>query len=331
MTSSQEFLFLYKNERNIIYSFQSRKRFFMKTTYHTLVFLIFTIITTLLITMNKKWKIILNQQHQLFSLISLVIFLTIYGVIITLEQIRFMRGINYIAAFLLAISLGFLIAVEASWYTLETNINSIFISCIVAIVISGIAFNMKHDVTIYMNQLIMLTFTFMIMACLLFFLSQKIDTTFLRHLYALGGFLLSCAYIAIDTQSISIKNRYNQLATNEYVLGGVQIYFPKQVKMFGNSTRTAARMTTVRMCSNKPKTGGTGTIREAGGAFADMGKAKEDQFFYNLQKEQLKKMHQHLEEEIKNHKKQAEEHQAAIKRHEEKLKELRAAAGEYKE
>lgn len=42
-------------------------------------------------------------------------------------------------------------------------------------------------------------------------------------------------------------------------------------------------------------------------------------------------MHQHLEEEIKNHKKQAEEHQAAIKRHEEKLKELRAAAGEYKE
>uniref|UniRef100_A0A0K0E9E4 ATPase inhibitor, mitochondrial n=1 Tax=Strongyloides stercoralis TaxID=6248 RepID=A0A0K0E9E4_STRER len=101
--------------------------------------------------------------------------------------------------------------------------------------------------------------------------------------------------------------------------------------MLNNCARATSRMTSIRMCTSKPGTGGTGSIREAGGAFADMGKAREEQFFHKLQKEQLKKMHEHLENEIKNHKKQAEEHNAAIKRNEEKLKELQAAAEEYKE
>uniref|UniRef100_A0A0K0EWL1 Bax inhibitor 1 n=1 Tax=Strongyloides venezuelensis TaxID=75913 RepID=A0A0K0EWL1_STRVS len=212
------------NERSVIYSLSGRTKFFRKTIYHTFLFLFFTTITTLAIVSNSHWKVILNQQHQLFSLISLFVFLTIYGIIITLEQIRFMKGINYIAAFLLTISLGFLIAVESSWYTLSTNINSIFISCIVAVVISSIAFTVKRDLTVHMNKLIISTFVFMIAACLLFILSKIIDTSMLRHFYCLAGFLLSCAYIAVDTQSISTKDRYNQLATNEYVLGGVQMF-----------------------------------------------------------------------------------------------------------
>uniref|UniRef100_A0A0K0E9E3 ATP synthase F1 subunit epsilon n=1 Tax=Strongyloides stercoralis TaxID=6248 RepID=A0A0K0E9E3_STRER len=224
MTLSQEFFSPDRNEKSIVYSFQNRTQFFKKTIYHTLLFLTLTIITTLLIIANNKWKIILNQQHQFFSLISLFIFLTIYGVIITLEQIRFMKGINYVAAFLLAISLGFLIAVETSWYSFETNVNSIFIACIVAVTISGIALNVKYDVTTYKSKLILLTFTFMIMSCLLFLLSHFFDTFVLRKLYSIGGFFLSCGYIAIDTQSISIISRYDQLTTNEHVLGGVQIF-----------------------------------------------------------------------------------------------------------
>lgn len=212
------------SEQSVIYPLSSRTKFFKRTIFHTFLFLAFTTLTTLVIVTNKDWKVILNQQHQLFSLISLFVFLTIYGIIITLEQIRFMKGINYIAAFLLAISLGFLIAVESSWYTLATNLNSIFISCIVAITISSMAFSVKRDLTIHMDKLIISTFIFMIAACLIFILSKIIDTSTIRHFYCLGGFLLSCAYIAVDTQSISTKDRYNQLATNEYVLGGVQIF-----------------------------------------------------------------------------------------------------------
>uniref|UniRef100_A0A0N5BFN8 ATPase inhibitor, mitochondrial n=1 Tax=Strongyloides papillosus TaxID=174720 RepID=A0A0N5BFN8_STREA len=101
--------------------------------------------------------------------------------------------------------------------------------------------------------------------------------------------------------------------------------------MFTNCARTSAPLTAVRMFCSKPGSGGSGSIRQAGGAFAEMGKAREEQYFHNLQKEQLKKMHDHLRQEIENHKKHAEQHEAAIKRHEEKLKELEAAVKEYKE
>uniref|UniRef100_A0A0N4ZPF9 Bax inhibitor 1 n=1 Tax=Parastrongyloides trichosuri TaxID=131310 RepID=A0A0N4ZPF9_PARTI len=213
-----------RNDRNVIYSLSNRAKFFKKTLYHTFLFLAFTTITTICIVMNNDWKELLNKQHQLFSFLSLFVFLTIYGVIITLEQVRFMKGINYLAAFLLAISLGFLIAVESSWYTLTTNIHSIFITCIVAVTTSAIACTIHRDLTIHMNKLIISTFIFMISACILFFLSRITDTSILRHFYCLGGFILSCAYIAVDTQSISTKDRFNQLATNEHVLGGVQIF-----------------------------------------------------------------------------------------------------------
>uniref|UniRef100_A0A0N4ZPG0 ATPase inhibitor, mitochondrial n=1 Tax=Parastrongyloides trichosuri TaxID=131310 RepID=A0A0N4ZPG0_PARTI len=102
--------------------------------------------------------------------------------------------------------------------------------------------------------------------------------------------------------------------------------------MFNSLGRNTSRFTnaSIRMYSSQPGSGGSGSIREAGGAFSDMGKAKEEQYFHNLQKEQLKKMHDHLHNEIKNHKKQAEEHHAAIKRNEEKLKELEAAVKDFK-
>lgn len=89
-----------------------------------------------------------------------------------------------------------MIAVETSWYSFETNVNSIFIACIVAVTISGIALNVKYDVTTYKSKLILLTFTFMIMSCLLFLLSHFFDTFVLRKLYSIGGFFLSCGYIA---------------------------------------------------------------------------------------------------------------------------------------
>uniref|UniRef100_A0A0N5BFN9 Bax inhibitor 1 n=1 Tax=Strongyloides papillosus TaxID=174720 RepID=A0A0N5BFN9_STREA len=223
MTSPQEFLYRNKDEKNSKYPLLSRVTFLRKTICHTLMFLAFTAITIFFITKNNELEILFNQQHEMFSIISLTIFFTIYVAIIKSEKIRFTRGINYIAGFLLAASLGFLIAVESSWYTLEINVNSMFISIIVSIIISAIACKSEKDFTIYMKSLIILTIIFAIVSILSFIFSKVMDTSNPRHLCSLGGFLLSCAYIVVDTQSISTKDRCNQLATNEYVLGGVQM------------------------------------------------------------------------------------------------------------
>ncbi|XP_046593112.1 ATPase inhibitor mai-2, mitochondrial-like isoform X1 [Neodiprion lecontei] len=61
--------------------------------------------------------------------------------------------------------------------------------------------------------------------------------------------------------------------------------------------------------------GGGGSIREAGGSFGKMEAAREDQYFYNQQKEQLKNLRDGLHDEISFHEEQIKRHQEAIERH----------------
>ncbi|GAB1869179.1 ATPase inhibitor mai-2, mitochondrial-like [Camponotus japonicus] len=65
--------------------------------------------------------------------------------------------------------------------------------------------------------------------------------------------------------------------------------------------------------------GGGGSIREAGGSFGKMEAVHEDQYFYNLQKEQLQKMRESLHDEISFHEEQIKRHQEAINRHKNRI------------
>lgn len=66
-----------------------------------------------------------------------------------------------------------------------------------------------------------------------------------------------------------------------------------------------------------------GSIREAGGAFGKREAAQEDQYFRQMQADQLKNLKKHHKEEIDHHKQEIKRHEEAIKRHNEKMKELK--------
>lgn len=65
--------------------------------------------------------------------------------------------------------------------------------------------------------------------------------------------------------------------------------------------------------------GGGGAIREAGGAFGKMEAAREDEFFYKKQKEQLTNLKSHLSNEIDFHQEQIKRHEEAIRRHKDQM------------
>ncbi|XP_033209150.1 ATPase inhibitor mai-2, mitochondrial-like isoform X2 [Belonocnema kinseyi] len=68
--------------------------------------------------------------------------------------------------------------------------------------------------------------------------------------------------------------------------------------------------------------GGGGAIREAGGSFGKMEAAREDQFFYNQQKEQLQKLREGIHDEISFHEEQIKRHQEAINRHKKRITDM---------
>ncbi|KHN74697.1 ATPase inhibitor mai-2, mitochondrial [Toxocara canis] len=77
--------------------------------------------------------------------------------------------------------------------------------------------------------------------------------------------------------------------------------------------------------SGAGKSGGTGgSIRDAGGAFGRMEVAREEQYFRNFQKEQLKALREHLRQEIEHHEVLAKTHEDAIERHKRRIAELEA-------
>ncbi|CAD7077390.1 unnamed protein product [Hermetia illucens] len=69
--------------------------------------------------------------------------------------------------------------------------------------------------------------------------------------------------------------------------------------------------------------GGGGSIREAGGAFGKMEAAREEEYFYKKQQEQLHKLHNDMIKQDDFHKQQIAEHEAAIKRHKEFLEKMK--------
>ncbi|CAH0405629.1 unnamed protein product [Chilo suppressalis] len=81
----------------------------------------------------------------------------------------------------------------------------------------------------------------------------------------------------------------------------------------------------VEMYSGEPGSGagrgggGGGAIREAGGTFGKMEAAREDEYFYKKQKEQLSNLKSHLSKEISFHEEQIKRHEDAIRRHKEQM------------
>lgn len=79
--------------------------------------------------------------------------------------------------------------------------------------------------------------------------------------------------------------------------------------------------------SGAGKGGGSGgAVRDAGGAFGKRQAAKEEEYFYNLNKSQLDALKNSFEDEIEYHKDEIEDHQEAIERHKKKLEDLKKIA-----
>ncbi|XP_068626809.1 ATPase inhibitor mai-2, mitochondrial-like [Battus philenor] len=92
-------------------------------------------------------------------------------------------------------------------------------------------------------------------------------------------------------------------------------------------TRTSLRpaIASLRMYSGEPgsgagKGGGSGgAIRDAGGSFGKMQVAREEEYFYKKQKEQLSNIKGLLSQEIAFHQDQIKRHEDAIRRHKEQI------------
>jgi len=68
--------------------------------------------------------------------------------------------------------------------------------------------------------------------------------------------------------------------------------------------------------------GAGGSIREAGGAFGELEAAREEEYFYKLQKAQLKGLREQLDKEVEFHERHLKHHQEAIERHKKRAAEL---------
>jgi len=83
-------------------------------------------------------------------------------------------------------------------------------------------------------------------------------------------------------------------------------------------------MATGESGSGSGKGGGTGgAVRDAGGAFGKRQAAKEEEYFRNLNKDQLDKLKSSFEDEIAYHQKEMKDNQEAIERHKRKIEELK--------
>ncbi|OAD59256.1 ATPase inhibitor mai-2, mitochondrial [Eufriesea mexicana] len=92
-------------------------------------------------------------------------------------------------------------------------------------------------------------------------------------------------------------------------------------------SRNMASLSQVRMVGERGSGagkggGGGGSIRDAGGSFGKMEAAHEDQYFYNLQKEQLQKLKEDLHDEISFHEEQIKRHQEAINRNKKRITDM---------
>ncbi|KAI1707998.1 mitochondrial ATPase inhibitor, IATP domain-containing protein [Ditylenchus destructor] len=73
------------------------------------------------------------------------------------------------------------------------------------------------------------------------------------------------------------------------------------------------------------KTGGAGgSIRQAGGAFGKMEQAREDEYFYKQQKQQLELLKKENATDMEHHESEAKRHLEAIERNKQRIKDIEA-------
>ncbi|OWF54258.1 ATPase inhibitor, mitochondrial [Mizuhopecten yessoensis] len=110
----------------------------------------------------------------------------------------------------------------------------------------------------------------------------------------------------------------NYSIINGYISNHIMDTFETEIISLFFSVRA---MSTGDAGSGAGKGGGSGgSIRDAGGSFGKMEAAHEEQFMRKLAQEQLKKLKEHHEDEIK-------QHEDAIKRHKANIKKLKPDAG----
>ncbi|CAD5233423.1 unnamed protein product [Bursaphelenchus xylophilus] len=68
--------------------------------------------------------------------------------------------------------------------------------------------------------------------------------------------------------------------------------------------------------------GSGGSVRDAGGAFGKLEAAREEEYFYKLQRAQLKELKAQIAREIEHHEQQAKNHSEVIERHKKRIAEL---------
>jgi len=114
------------------------------------------------------------------------------------------------------------------------------------------------------------------------------------------------------------------LFTNFYsFLGSKSIAMSLANRCFVRGISTSCRLMSGGDGSGAGKGGGSGgAIRDAGGAFGKMEAARENDYFYKLQRAQLKALRDQLNREIEHHEKQAKNHDEVIERHRKRIQEL---------
>ncbi|XP_031370890.1 uncharacterized protein LOC102676494 isoform X1 [Apis dorsata] len=120
--------------------------------------------------------------------------------------------------------------------------------------------------------------------------------------------------IALEKVELQKQTAINELKTSEIkrqLVENQAAEYYSQVRMIGERGSGAGK-----------GGGGGGSIREAGGSFGKMEAAHEDQYFYNLQKQQLQKLKEDLHDEISFHEEQIKRHQEAINRHKKRITDM---------
>ncbi|XP_046830219.1 uncharacterized protein LOC124429239 isoform X5 [Vespa crabro] len=119
-----------------------------------------------------------------------------------------------------------------------------------------------------------------------------------------------------NLETIQMRKR---VALSEYKMAELK---EMMVEMNISDYKSQARMTGDPGSGANRGTGGAGSIRAAGGAFGQMEIAHEEQFFYNQQREQIRKLREGIRDEIAFHEEQIRRHQEAIERHNARMSEI---------
>ncbi|CAK9824356.1 ATPase inhibitor mai-2, mitochondrial, partial [Anthophora retusa] len=137
--------------------------------------------------------------------------------------------------------------------------------------------------------------------------------------------------IELERAELQKQTAINELKTSEIKRQMIESQATEYYRLMQRAvtifSRNMASLSQVRMIGEPGSGagkggGGGGSIREAGGSFGKMEAAHEDQYFYNLQKQQVQKLKDDLHDEISFHEEQIKRHQEAINRHKKRITDM---------